>query len=182
MNELTFREIVPFFESAVTALGTNPNEIKRQENDVFCKCPICGDSRYGNKKRLHLYQKGTVININCFNGDCSVKNYTPYRFFKDFHQRTFNEFRNFYRKRFLLEIQKPKEPTLESIDGTSMGLFDVVEIPEPQKSFKPEIEEIVASFELTGNDFADIENFKKVVTKIKELGDPAFREFKEMMK
>lgn len=191
-SHLSFNEITPFFLSAIAALGVCEKDIKKQPNDIFCKCPICGDSRLGNKKRLHLYQKGEVINVNCFNGDCQVKNYTPYRFFKEFHQRTFNEFRNFYRKRFLLEIRedfeekkKPAENSgnLESLDATKMGLdlFAVAET-QPVKSHEGEILTLVEKFQFTGDDEVDFENFKKLAQGIKAISPEALAEFRVMLK
>lgn len=176
--QTNFNEIIPFFESAVQALGTKVNEIKRMDQDVFCRCPVCGDSKRGNKKRLHLYQKGDVINVNCFNGDCQVKNYTPYRFFKEFHQRTFNEFQNFYRKRYLLEIQGSAKKGLESWESNEQDLFEV----NYNKTFKSEIVTLVKDFEFSGDDDKDFIRVKDLVTKIKDLGDEAYQEFKRMLK
>lgn len=58
---------------------------KESNVDINAKCPICGDSKRGNKKRLHLYYKNNITNINCFNGDCSCKNKTVYSFLEDFY-------------------------------------------------------------------------------------------------
>ena len=91
-NQLEFREIVPFFLDCIKQLGCQESDILKQDFDIACKCPVCGDSRTRrNLKRLHLYQKGDVINVNCFNGDCSVKNMTPYRFFQDYNTRIFEQ-------------------------------------------------------------------------------------------
>jgi hypothetical protein len=58
---------------------------KESDVDVSARCPVCGDSRKNKRsKRLHLYKKGEVTNINCFNGDCDVQNKTPYSFLRDF--------------------------------------------------------------------------------------------------
>ncbi len=58
---------------------------KENEVDITARCPICGDSRsHKNKKRLHLYIKNGVTNVNCFNGDCPVHNKTMYSFLRDF--------------------------------------------------------------------------------------------------
>ena len=55
------------------------------EVDIAARCPVCGDSsKKRNSKRLHLYNKGSVTNINCFNGDCSCQNKTVYSFLRDF--------------------------------------------------------------------------------------------------
>ena len=59
---------------------------KETDVDIAARCPICGDSRtHKHKKRLHLYTKGTVTNVSCFNGDCSCHNKTVYSFLKDFY-------------------------------------------------------------------------------------------------
>lgn len=58
---------------------------KETDVDITARCPVCGDSKKNKyKKRLHLYRKGTVTNVNCFNGDCSVQNKTVYSFLRDF--------------------------------------------------------------------------------------------------
>jgi hypothetical protein len=53
--------------------------------DISARCPICGDSKRGNKYRLHLYNKGEVTNVSCFNGDCSCVNKTVFSFLRDFY-------------------------------------------------------------------------------------------------
>lgn len=73
---------VKFFKLAV---GVD-NLGKESDVDVVARCPVCGDSRtHKNKKRLHLYIKNNVTNVNCFNGDCSVHNKTMYSFLRDFY-------------------------------------------------------------------------------------------------
>lgn len=58
---------------------------KENDVDITARCPVCGDSRsHKNKKRLHLYIKNGVTNVNCFNGDCAVHNKTMYSFLRDF--------------------------------------------------------------------------------------------------
>lgn len=58
---------------------------KETSVDISARCPVCGDSRsHKNKKRLHLYIKNTVTNVNCFNGDCAAHNKTMYSFLRDF--------------------------------------------------------------------------------------------------
>lgn len=181
-TNLTFNEIRPFFEDAIAELGGNKSEIKRQDLDVFCKCPVCGDSKYGNKKRLHLYQKGEVINVNCFNGDCSVKNYTPYRFFKDFAPRIFNEFKNFYRRRHFNAFveAKTEAPKLESISAGE-DLFEVQESTKIDSSITFAIIAKVEAFEFQGDDEADWANINTMLKEIKELDPNAAKEFKEIL-
>lgn len=72
---------VKYFKLAVGASAIG----KETTVDITARCPVCGDSRtHKNKKRLHLYIKNTVTNVNCFNGDCSVHNKTVYSFLKEF--------------------------------------------------------------------------------------------------
>lgn len=67
---------------------------KETDVDIAARCPVCGDSRtHKNKKRLHLYTKGTVTNVNCFNGDCPVHNKTVYSFLKDFYPSLLNQYK-----------------------------------------------------------------------------------------
>ena len=109
-NQLEFREIAPFFLDCVKQLGCQDSDIHKQDLDIACRCPVCGDSRTRkNLKRLHLYQKGDVINVNCFNGDCSVKNMTPYRFFQDYNARVFEQFKNFYKRKFFDQVQVERD-------------------------------------------------------------------------
>ena len=58
---------------------------KDSDVDINARCPVCGDSRANKRsKRLHLYIKNGVTNVNCFNGDCAVHNKTVYSFLRDF--------------------------------------------------------------------------------------------------
>lgn len=69
------------------------NISKETDVDIAAKCPVCGDSRSGRKARLHLYNKGTVTNVNCFNGDCPVENKTVYSFLRDFYPALLNQYK-----------------------------------------------------------------------------------------
>ena len=71
---------IKFFKQAVGA-----SEYRETPIDISCKCPICGDSKTKNSKRLHLYQKGDLTLLNCFNGGCPVENKTMYGFLKEFY-------------------------------------------------------------------------------------------------
>lgn len=59
---------IKFFKLAVGS----ENIGKETELDVNAKCPVCGDGKKKNSKRLHLYDKNGTTLVNCFNGDCSV--------------------------------------------------------------------------------------------------------------
>lgn len=92
--------------------------------DIAAKCPICGDSKHSNKARLHLYQKGDVTLVNCFNGGCPCNNKTMYTFLRDFYPQLFA---NYKKERF--------KRTLES----SKGLEDtVIDLGVKVSSAKPE--------------------------------------------
>lgn len=135
MNDLNFAETESFYLEALRDLGVSGTR-RVGEYDIACKCPICGDSRNGNKQRLHLYKKGSVININCFNGDCSAKNMTLYKFLKTFHQPTFRKLRDFLRKRYLLQVNpefdKPKETDIFESLSSDLGNLGDLETQDTQ--------------------------------------------------
>lgn len=191
-QSLPFRDIVPFFKEAVEILGTSQSEIKHQDTDVFCKCPVCGDSRHGNKKRLHLYQKGDVINVNCFNGDCSVKNMTPYSFFKEYCPSIFHQYNQFYRKRFFNDLKPIKDQKLQSaqkletVTASENDLFLVSgneqkECAEDENNYIKEIMKLISEFQFTGDDEVDVENFRSMSLKIKGRSIVAFASFRKML-
>lgn len=167
MNEhsfnLAYKEQEPFYIDALYMLGVRSEDFKRLgETDLACACPICGDSKYGKKRRLHFYQKSTVINVNCFNGDCSVKNMTLWSFLKMYSPRIFNSFKDFVRGKYLNEIgsqSKTKEkPKLESFELDDFD-FDISETPkEISKLYK-----FIEAFEKssTSNDLEKIKQFLK---------------------
>ena len=188
-NQLEFREIAPFFLDCVKQLGCAESDIHKQDLDIACRCPVCGDSRTRkNLKRLHLYQKGDVINVNCFNGDCSVKNMTPYRFFQDYNARVFEQFKNFYKRKFFDQVQVERAAKdLKSSDQFNKvkeeDLFAVdPEIQDPERETnKQVILEMIQGFEWTLDDSKDMEAFKNLVDQVKKLGNQAFDDFKMMI-
>lgn len=188
-NQLEFREIAPFFLDCVKQLGCQDSDIHKQDLDIACRCPVCGDSRTRkNLKRLHLYQKGDVINVNCFNGDCSVKNMTPYKFFQDYNSRVFEQFKNFYKRKFFDHIQVERAAKdLKSSDRFNKvkeeDLFAVnPEIQDPERETnKQVILEMIQGFEWTLDDSKDMEAFKNLVDQVKKLGNQAFEDFRLMI-
>ena len=68
-------------------LAVGSSNIKRTTGtDIAVRCPHCsGAERWKNTKRLHLYEKNGVTNVNCFSGDCPVKNKNVYSYLRDFH-------------------------------------------------------------------------------------------------
>lgn len=189
-NQLEFREIVPFFLDCVKQLGCQDSDIHRQDFDIACRCPVCGDSRTRkNLKRLHLYQKGDVINVNCFNGDCSVKNMTPYKFFQDYNSRVFEQFKNFYKRRFFDQVQveraakelKESDDPFSRVNGEDLFAVDPVLVDPEREANKALILGMIENFEWTSDDSKDMENFKVLVTEVKKLGNQAFEDFKLMI-
>ena len=191
-NKLEFREIVPFFLDCVKQLGCADSDIHKQDLDIACKCPVCGDSRTRkNLKRLHLYQKGDVINVNCFNGDCSVKNMTPYQFFEDYNSRVFEQFKNFYKRKFFDQIQVEKarrelksEDPFNRVSEDDLFAFNP-EIQDPESGVretnKALILEMIQNFEWTLDDSKDMKAFKDLVEQVKKLGNQAFDDFKMLI-
>lgn len=188
-NKLEFREIAPFFLDCVKQLGCADSDIHKQDLDIACRCPVCGDSRTRkNLKRLHLYQKGDVINVNCFNGDCSVKNMTPYRFFEDYNSRVFEQFKNFYKRKFFDQIQVEKaqrelksEDPFNRVSEDDLFAFNP-EIQDPEREVreanKALVLEMIQNFEWTLDDSKDMKAFKYLVEQVKKLGNQAFDDFK----
>lgn len=77
---------------------------KETDIDITARCPICGDSRTNKRmKRLHLYNKGHITNVNCFNGDCPCHNKTVYTFLKEFFPNLFSQYK---REQFGSTIEK----------------------------------------------------------------------------
>lgn len=146
---MNFAEIKSYYLEALSELGVSEYKEISYE-DIACKCPICGDSKYSkSKKRLHLYKKGEVINVNCFNGDCPAKNLTPWKFFKTYTPRVFLKFREASRKQYLRELRVFKETkeikvNLDFLDTTleKSKLTDFIEAFEPSVSAKDDLEKI----------------------------------------
>lgn len=73
---------IKFFRLAIG----NDSIGKETDVDISARCPICSsDERWKNTRRLHLYEKNGVTNVNCFTGDCICKNKTVYSFLRDHH-------------------------------------------------------------------------------------------------
>lgn len=94
---------VKFFKMAV---GTD--RLGREtETDIAARCPVCGDSKsHRNKKRLHLYTKNNVTNVNCFNGDCPAQNKTVFSFLRDFFPSLADQYK---REKFTTTMEKLAE-------------------------------------------------------------------------
>ena len=128
---------VKYFKMAI-----NANSYKESENDIACKCPICGDSaKKKNSKRLHLYNKGNTDTdfVSCFNAGCPCVNKNMYTFLRDFYPHLLAEYKketfgdkieNLKQHQSLKDlvsldatIRKPKEP--------KPSLFDLSMFFEP---------------------------------------------------
>lgn len=67
---------------------------KESDIDIAARCPVCGDSRKNKRtKRLHIYKKGEVTNVNCFNGDCPCQNKSVYGFLREFFPELLNQYK-----------------------------------------------------------------------------------------
>lgn len=112
---------VRYFKLAVGDVRTETPQ------DISTKCPVCGDSQYSNKARLHLYQKKDVTLVNCFNGGCPCSNRTMYTFLRDFFPDLFN---NYKKEKFHTAIRKPS-----GLESMTIDFGPVQE--KPKLSLKP---------------------------------------------
>ena len=101
--------------------------------DVAAKCPICGDSKHSNKARLHLYQKGSVTLVNCFNGGCPCTNRTMYSFLREFYPQLFASYK---KERFKRALGDEKGGLEDAI--IDLGVKPAAQEPKPAAgSLKP---------------------------------------------
>lgn len=88
---------------------------RENEVDITARCPVCGDSRsHKSKKRLHLYIKNNVTNVNCFNGDCPVHNKTMYSFLRDFFPALIGQYK---KEQFGTTIEKLARGETDDVFG-----------------------------------------------------------------
>lgn len=106
--------------------------------DISARCPICGDSKKSkNKARLHLYEKGKVTLVHCFN-DCAVQPMTMYKFLKTFYP---NLFPNYRAETFNTRVSSLKDfASLEKLD-----LLGDFEIPDSQSQASQSPKEVLQS-------------------------------------
>lgn len=136
-----FADYKLYFLDALEELGVPKDDIDEvSTNDIACKCPICGDSRWSkSKKRLHLYQKAEVINVNCFNGDCPAKNLAPWNFLKIYAPRTYLRYNEARRKFYLDEVISSKKEEREIlIDTGFMDIQEIQETPDIRENLNPQ--------------------------------------------
>lgn len=76
-------------------MAVSQNYIKREsDTDISARCPLCSShERWKNTSRLHLYTKNGITNVNCFSGDCAVKNKTVYSFLKEFYPNLLGQYK-----------------------------------------------------------------------------------------
>jgi len=119
---------IKYFKMAV---GTN-NLGKETDSKVNARCPVCGDSHKNkSKKRLDLYKKGTVTNVNCFNGDCPVHNKSMYGFLKEFFPALLAQYK---KEQFGTTMEK-----LAKGDG---DVFSNFEKPEPTQTNEVQLHDL----------------------------------------
>lgn len=84
--------------------------------DICVRCPICGDSKYSkNKARLHLYSKGNLTLVNCFN-ECSCRNKTVYSFLRDYYPNLLDSYKQEVFKSNLSKISLEQYDLIGDLD------------------------------------------------------------------
>ena len=108
-----------------------PGPYKESSLDVAAKCPICGDSKTKNSKRLHLYCKENKTRIKCFNGGCPIENpHTVGRFLKHYYPELYQDYR---RETFRIQIKTEK-----IIENTTIVTKVFEDSENPTKVLNPE--------------------------------------------
>lgn len=116
---------VRYFKQAVSNIRSETPD------DITAKCPICGDSKHSNKARLHLYKKGDLTLVNCFNGGCPCSNKTMYTFLRDFYPNLFGSYKkDVFRSK--LDVFKPRS-VLETPVSWFEELNSSPETPKPSE-------------------------------------------------
>lgn len=128
---------IKYFKTAV-----NATSYKETNLDIACRCPICGDStKKKSSKRLHLYKKGDLELVNCFNAGCPCENKTMYTFLRDFYPHLLPAYR---KETFGDKIENLKQ---------NQTLGDLVQfnikdsLPKNDTEPKPELYNLSAFFE-----------------------------------
>lgn len=100
--------------------------------DICVRCPICGDSKYSkNKARLHLYSKGSVTLVNCFN-ECSCRNKTVYKFLRDYYPALLPSYKQ---EKFSNNLTKVQLENLDLIGDFEIPETDTSTLPQPPVLF-----------------------------------------------
>lgn len=103
---------------------------KQTDVDISARCPSCSSAeKWKHSRRLHIYNKGEVTNVNCFSGDCDIHNKTMYSFLRDFFPALFDQYK---RENF--------QHTLEGMaNGETGDIFQQFTTEKPQTQPKNEI-------------------------------------------
>jgi len=96
-------------EYFIKAVGSE-NIGKNTETDISARCPVCGDSKRNKRlKRLHLYSKGGLELVHCFNGDCPLNTHKKmYRFLRDHFPALYPYYQNEERQDFIENLKQTR--------------------------------------------------------------------------
>lgn len=120
---------------------------KETSIDITARCPVCGDSRSNKRmKRLHLYIKNNVTNVNCFNGECASHNKTVYGFLLDFFPALLSQYK---RERFTDTLEKLARG---ETDDVFASIKKVLVVPVIQEQKKEVLVQDLSSFFMGIND------------------------------
>ena len=137
---------IKYFKMAVNATA-----YKESDLDIACKCPICGDSnKKANSKRLHLYKKGDLELVNCFNAGCPVENKTMYSFLRDFYPHLLTAYK---KETFSDKIENLKQ---------NCTLGDLLEKTVQKDDIYPALYDLNEYFEELSSEYIDYLSNRKI--------------------
>jgi len=128
---------IKYFKQAVQA-----QEYRETNLDIACKCPICGDSKTKrNSKRLHLYKKGDLELVNCFNAGCGCENKTVYSFLRDFYPGMLQQYKRETFQSTIVAIKESKNDgslgdlvDMSLVNSTTLKVPSLLKTEESQES------------------------------------------------
>lgn len=133
---------VKYFKLAVG----NENIGKETGVDIAARCPICGDSKtHKNKKRLHLYEKGGLQLVHCFNGDCALNgnNKTIKSFLYEFYPSLLDQYKRENFRNTMQSMSSDKGDVFKSFkteplsEGSLEDMLNDTEIAEFEEEVSP---------------------------------------------
>lgn len=128
-------EDIKYFELAVGSANIK----KTTDVDISARCPHCSaDEKWKNTSRLHLYTKGEVTNVNCFTGDCFVKNRTVYSYLRDFYPTLLEGYK---RETFKEQFDNAVGPSNDSTD-----IFALMKAKKQKKILEDPVETSPVNF------------------------------------